>query len=46
MFKVIVFTVVCFALVSGNLQNDLKNKANEALNQGEKLKVDDQHIHR
>lgn len=39
MLKTIVLALVCFAIVHGNLQNDIKDKASEALNQGEKLKV-------
>lgn len=39
MMKIIIFAIVCFAIVNGNLQNDIKDKASEALNQGEKLKV-------
>lgn len=39
MFKLIIFTIVCFAIVHANVKDDIKNKASEALNQGEKLKV-------
>ena len=39
MFKVIIFAVVCFAIVNGNVKDDLKEKATEALHQGEKVKV-------
>ena len=39
MLKLIVLTLVCLAIVNGNLQDDIKNKASEAVNQGEKLKV-------
>jgi hypothetical protein len=46
MFKIIVLAILCFAIVKGNLQNDIKDRANEALNQGEKLKVSDQKNHR
>ncbi len=38
--------ILCFAIVNGNLQNDIKDRASEALNQGEKLKVCDWKIHR
>ena len=41
MFKVIIFAVLCFAIVNGNMKDDLKDKANEALHQGEKVKVCD-----
>jgi hypothetical protein len=41
MFKIIVLAILCFAIVNGNLQNDIKDRASEALNQGEKLKVCD-----
>ena len=39
MLKLIVLTLVCLAIVNRNLQDDIKNKASEAVNQGEKLKV-------
>jgi hypothetical protein len=39
MFKVIIFAVVCFAIVNGNVKDDLKEKVTEALHQGEKVKV-------
>ncbi len=39
MFKIIVLAIVCFAIVNGNLKEDIADKASEALNQGEKLKV-------
>jgi hypothetical protein len=39
MFKIIILAIVCFAIVNGNLQNDIKDKASEALKQGQKLKV-------
>jgi hypothetical protein len=35
MFKIIILAIVCVAIVNGNI----KDKASEALNQGEKLKV-------
>ncbi len=44
MFKIIILAILCAAIVNGNLQNDIKDKASEALNQGEKLKVCDQKI--
>jgi hypothetical protein len=39
MFKVIIFAIVCFAVVNGNTKDDIKEKVTEALNQGEKVKV-------
>ena len=39
MFKIIILSIVCFAIVNGNIQDDIKDKAADALNQGEKLKV-------
>jgi hypothetical protein len=39
MYKIIVLAIVCFAIVNGNLQDDIKDKATDALNQGEALKV-------
>jgi hypothetical protein len=39
MFKVIILAIVCFAIVNGNIKDDIKDKATDALNQGEKLKV-------
>ncbi len=39
MFKVIILAITCFAIVNGNLKDDIKDKASEALHQGEKVKV-------
>lgn len=39
MYKIIVLTIVCFTIVNANLQDDIQNKASEALKQGEALKV-------
>ena len=39
MLKIFLLTIVCVAIVSGNLQDDIKAKASDALHQGEKLKV-------
>jgi hypothetical protein len=39
MFKIIILAIVCFAITNGNLKDDIKNRASDALNQGEKLKV-------
>jgi hypothetical protein len=39
MFKIIILAIVCFAIANGNLKDDIKNRASDALNQGEKLKV-------
>lgn len=39
MFKLLVFTIVCFAIVNGNLKDDIQDKAADALKQGEKVKV-------
>jgi hypothetical protein len=39
MNKVIILVIVCFAIVNGNVKDDLKDKATEALHQGEKVKV-------
>ncbi len=39
MFKIIILSIVCFAIVNGNIKDDIKDKATDALNQGEKLKV-------
>jgi hypothetical protein len=39
MFKIIVLTIVCFAIVNGNFQDDVQAKASEALKQAEKLGV-------
>lgn len=39
MYKVIILAVVCFAIVNGNIKDDLQQKASEALHQGEKVKV-------
>jgi len=39
MFKVLVLSILCFSIVNGNLRDDIQNKANDALNQGGKLKV-------
>jgi hypothetical protein len=39
MFKVIILAIVCFAIVNGNIKDDIKDKASEALHQGEKVKV-------
>ena len=39
MLKLLLLTIVCVALVRANVKDDLQDKAKEALNQGEKLKV-------
>jgi hypothetical protein len=39
MNKVIILAIICFAIVNGNLKDDLKDKVTEALNQGGKVKV-------
>lgn len=39
MYKILIFTIVCFAIVNGNIKDDLQQKATEALHQGEKVKV-------
>ena len=44
MYKIFLLTIVCVAIVSGNLQDDIKAKASDALHQGEKLKVGFQSI--
>lgn len=39
MMKYFILLVVYIALVNGSMKDDLKDKATEALNQGEKVKV-------
>jgi hypothetical protein len=39
MYKVIILAIVCLAFVNGNLKDDLKDKINEALHEGENVKV-------
>lgn len=39
MTKYLILILVCIALVNGSVKDDLKDKATEALNQGEKVKV-------
>ncbi len=39
MFKVVLLAIVCCAMVYGNIKDDIRDKASEALHQGEKVKV-------
>ena len=39
MMKYLILVLVYIALVNGSVKDDLKDKATEALNQGEKVKV-------
>lgn len=39
MFKILVLTIVCFAIVKSNLQDNIQETAAEALKQGEEVKV-------
>ena len=39
MKQFLILAIVCIAIVNGNVKDDLKDKANEALHQGEKVKV-------
>lgn len=41
MLKILLVTIVCVSLVRANVKDDLQDKAKEALNQGEKLKVNE-----
>lgn len=39
MFKAILLAVFCCAIASANMKDDIRDKATEALHQGEKVKV-------
>ena len=39
MFKGILLAVLCIAMVHGNMKDDLRDRAADALNEGEKVKV-------
>jgi len=39
MYKILIFAILCFAIVNGNTKDDLRQKVSEALHEGEKVKV-------
>ena len=39
MFKGILLAIVCIAMVHGNMKDDLRDRAADALNEGDKVKV-------